>query len=186
MSNILERLARLAKAEFNHIKTVMADRDDDAPEDVRAERLERLRRAREELERAEAELRQMRERDGASAWARDGARDRGGRRVNEGASAWATDERGPARDDGASAWARREPERARRDTPVYSEEIRLAYAALELPLGSDKDTVNKAYRELLSRYHPDKHHHNPRLQAAANELTRRIKEARDRLLAWLG
>ena len=29
MSSIFERLARLARAEFNHIKSVMSDRDDE-------------------------------------------------------------------------------------------------------------------------------------------------------------
>ncbi|TNF23836.1 MAG: hypothetical protein EP329_26420, partial [Deltaproteobacteria bacterium] len=66
--SIFERLARLARAEFNHVKSVLSDRDDDAPADVREERLDRLKRAREELERAEAALRHEEERAGASAW----------------------------------------------------------------------------------------------------------------------
>lgn len=184
--SIFERLARLARAEFNHVKSVIADRDDEAPEGVRDERLERLRRAREELERAEAALRNEEQHAGAAAW---GAEDRvadagaGAWRRDEGASAWRAD-------DGASAWgakdAAADPARSGTSagTTVYPQEIRLAYAALELPLGAGKDEVQRAYREMLARYHPDKHARNPQLQQAANELTRRVKEARDRLLAW--
>ncbi|TNF30270.1 MAG: J domain-containing protein, partial [Deltaproteobacteria bacterium] len=94
-----------------------------------------------------------------------------------------------SQDAGASAWGRPQDKdaggvRSGAGATVYPQEVRLAYAALELPLGADKDEIQRAYRELLSRYHPDKHANNPQLQQAANELTRRIKEARDRLLAW--
>lgn len=163
--SIFERLARLARAEFNHVKSVIADRDDDAPAAVRDERLERLRRAREELERAEDALRREEQQTGAAAW---GTHDRV---ADAGASAW-------RRDDGAGATGA--------GTTVYPQEIRLAYAALELPLGADKGQVQRAYRDMLSRYHPDKHAQNPQLQQAANELTRRIREARDTLVAWQG
>lgn len=174
--SIFDRLARLARAEFNHVKAVIADRDDDAPADVRDERLERLRRAQEELERAEAALKRAQIDDGAAAWGPGGGdADRGG-----GASAW-----GDGAGAGADAW-RAEPQARGREATTFTQEIRLAYAALELPLGADRDRVQKAYRAMLSRYHPDKHAHNPELLHAANELTRRVREARDVLLAWLG
>ena len=187
--SIFERLARLARAEFNHVKAVITDRDDEAPAAERAERLERLRRAQEELERAEAALRQEQLSDGASAWGRS---DRG-TAADDGAGSWRAD-------DGASAWRRDDAARgagvpgasargrgaSKEPQPTeYPQEIRLAYAALELPLGADREQIKHAYRELLNRYHPDKHAANPQLAQAANELTRRIKEARDRLVAWL-
>lgn len=182
--SIFDRLARLARAEINHVKSVINDRDDDAPEGLREERLERLRRAREELERAEAALRHEEQRAGASAWG-------GASNDGDGASTWSRDEGASAwsKDEGASAWETPQKKdaggvRSGAGATVYPQEVRLAYAALELPLGVDKDEIQRAYRELLGRYHPDKHAHNPQLQQAANELTRRIKEARDRLLAW--
>jgi len=186
--SIFDRLARLARAEFNHVKSVIADRDDDAPEDVRDERLERLRRAQEELARAEAALRREQEHAGAAAWGDPGP---SSTRRDDGASAWSRDEGASAwgtHDDGASTWKPQDKDaggvRSGSGATVYPQEVRLAYAALELPLGADKDEIQRAYRELLGRYHPDKHAGNPQLQQAANELTRRIKEARDRLLAW--
>ncbi|MCA9514742.1 MAG: J domain-containing protein [Myxococcales bacterium] len=166
MSNIFERLARLARAEFNHMKAVISDRDDDATDETKQERLERLRRAKADLEAAEAELKRAQEADGASAWGSGGGRDE-------------------SLEAGASAWGRAEPAPERQPTRgaavVFTQEVRLAYAALELPLGSDRDAVDKKYRELLSRYHPDKHAQRPELQSAANELTRRLREARETL-----
>jgi len=169
MSNILQRLARLARAEINHVRAVIADRDDNPAEDERQRRLDRLRRAREELARAEEELRRVQREQGASAWEGDetGAAD--------GAAAWGQAEAPPR--GAANPWGRG-PE-------VFSQEVRLAYAALEIPLGSDRETVQRSYRELLSRYHPDRHARDPKLERAANELTRRIREARDTVLAYL-
>lgn len=191
--SIFERLARLARAEFNHVKAVIADRDDDsAASDVREERLARLRRAQEELDRAEAALRGAEQSAGAAAWGGARGRDADGASSwgwsDQGAAAWGADTQASHDvDRGAAAWGRApEPARTQPQTTVYPQEVRLAYAALELPLGADKDQVQRAYRDLLSRYHPDKHGQNPELLHAANELTRRIKEARDRLLAFLG
>ncbi len=67
----------------------------------------------------------------------------------------------------------------------FPKEIRDAYAALELPLGADREAVKKAYRELLRRYHPDKHQADPARAATATDLTRQLTEAQRRLLAWL-
>lgn len=60
-----------------------------------------------------------------------------------------------------------------------------AYAALEIPPGSDQAAVKKAYRSLLRRYHPDKHHTHPAQEATANELTQAIREAYETLSAFL-
>ena len=67
----------------------------------------------------------------------------------------------------------------------WPREIREAYAALELPLGSDEKTVKKAYRDLLSRYHPDKHQGTPEKLETANEITMRVREAYQRVLDFL-
>jgi DnaJ-domain-containing protein 1 len=88
------------------------------------------------------------------------------------------------------------PEEPAEDQPVagptpggpaerWPKQIRLAYAALELPLGADLEAVRSAYRRLLQRYHPDKHQSRPDRLATANELTSRLNEARDTLEAFL-
>tara|TARA_B100000959_G_scaffold186688_1_gene195248 strand:+ start:470 stop:670 length:201 start_codon:yes stop_codon:yes gene_type:complete len=60
-----------------------------------------------------------------------------------------------------------------------------AYASLEIPAGSDRERTKRAYRALLMRYHPDRHQKNPERLKTANLLTQRIKEAYERVLAWL-
>jgi DnaJ-domain-containing protein 1 len=87
--------------------------------------------------------------------------------------------RGPsARPDGTRPYGdrfrRAEPPRR---TAAGDEAIRKAYAALEVPAGSDFDTVRKAYRRLMRKYHPDLHTSSPDKQRAANDLAQRLTEA---------
>jgi DnaJ-domain-containing protein 1 len=49
-----------------------------------------------------------------------------------------------------------------------------AYAALEVPPGSTFETVRKAYRNLMRKYHPDRHTSSPEKQKAANELAQKL------------
>ncbi len=55
--------------------------------------------------------------------------------------------------------------------------IARAYASLEVKPGSDFDTVRKAYRNLMRKYHPDRHTASPEKQKAANELTQKLTDA---------
>ncbi|MBI5500837.1 MAG: J domain-containing protein [Deltaproteobacteria bacterium] len=71
------------------------------------------------------------------------------------------------------------------DVAAPSDDIRRAFAALELPLTAGADDVRRAWRTLLSRYHPDRHATDPDRERAATELTRRLTEARDKALDWL-
>jgi DnaJ-domain-containing protein 1 len=64
-----------------------------------------------------------------------------------------------------------------RRTAAGDEAIRKAYAALEVPAGSDFDAVRKAYRRLMRKYHPDLHTSSPEKQRAANDLAQRLTEA---------
>lgn len=64
-------------------------------------------------------------------------------------------------------------------------EIRQAYAALELPLGAGRDEAKKAYRDMLKRYHPDKHQGDPERAKTATELTRRVREQYELLDGYL-
>jgi DnaJ-domain-containing protein 1 len=52
-----------------------------------------------------------------------------------------------------------------------------AYAALEVPPGSDFETVRKAYRNMMRKYHPDRHAATPEKQKAANELAQKLSES---------
>ena len=181
---IFDRIGRLARAEINQMKraldtTETFDRyaDDVAYQnDIAAAERELAREHGDELE----DL-------GASVW---GNPDRGvsGQRssIEEGASMW-----GPAADEPAPT----PPPRTKNDraatqpyegrTNTFPREVREAYAALELPLGADREAIEKAFRELLHRYHPDKHANDPKRYAMANDLTIRIREARAILVTWV-
>jgi hypothetical protein len=63
--------------------------------------------------------------------------------------------------------------------------IRRYYANLELPFGATASEVRAAYRRLIRRYHPDRHHGDQEAAKTANELTQRLRVAHDGLLAHL-
>jgi DnaJ-domain-containing protein 1 len=65
--------------------------------------------------------------------------------------------------------------RPRRPSP--DDEIRRAYAALEVPYGSDFATVRKSYRALMRKYHPDRHAGSPEKQKFATELAQKLSAA---------
>ena len=58
--------------------------------------------------------------------------------------------------------------------PAPPDELRLAYAALEVPYGADFATVRKSYRALMRKYHPDRHAGSPDKQKAATELAQKL------------
>ena len=51
------------------------------------------------------------------------------------------------------------------------------YAVLEIPTGSDSDTVKRAYRELVKVWHPDRFQNDVKLQQKAIEKMKLINEA---------
>jgi DnaJ-domain-containing protein 1 len=61
--------------------------------------------------------------------------------------------------------------------PASDDELRRAYTALEVPLGSDFATVRKSYRTLMRKYHPDRHAGSPEKQKAATELAQKLSAA---------
>ena len=54
------------------------------------------------------------------------------------------------------------------------EELRRAYAALEVPFGADFPTVRRSYRALMRKYHPDRHGGSPDKLKAATELAQKL------------
>ena len=64
-----------------------------------------------------------------------------------------------------------------RRTAAGDDALRKAYAALEVPAGSDFETVRKSYRRLMRKYHPDLHGGTPEKHRAATDLTQRLTQA---------
>lgn len=67
---------------------------------------------------------------------------------------------------------------------VPPEELRPDYELLEIPFGAKGEKIEKAYREQLRRYHPDRHMRDSSAEAAATARTREIIAAYRRLRAW--
>jgi DnaJ-domain-containing protein 1 len=61
--------------------------------------------------------------------------------------------------------------------PSPDDEVRRAYAALEVPVGSNFEAVRKSYRMLMRKYHPDHHSGSPEKQKTATELTQKLTDA---------
>jgi DnaJ-domain-containing protein 1 len=162
--SIGKRLIDLARSELNSLLDRAAELDGDLrddrwggdldgiSEDELAAELERRRRAREEAEEAA-----------------HGPRDRSQDRPDDTKAAGDGEGR-------ASSGARARPQTPRR-TAAGDSAIRRAYSALEVPPGSDFETVRKAYRRLMRKYHPDLHGGSPEEQRAANDLAQRLTEA---------
>jgi DnaJ-domain-containing protein 1 len=69
------------------------------------------------------------------------------------------------------------PPRTPPRTAAGDDAIRKAYAALEVPAGSDFETVRRSYRRLMRKYHPDLHAGAPDKNRAATDLTQRLTQA---------
>ncbi len=59
------------------------------------------------------------------------------------------------------------------------------YANLELPPFAPVDEVKRAYRDLMKRYHPDRHGADPERHKAATELAQSLTRAYEALLDYL-
>ena len=66
-----------------------------------------------------------------------------------------------------------------------TEEIHNAYQMLELPIGANLPQVQKAWREMVQVWHPDRFPNNPDLQRKAEERTKQINNAADILERYL-
>jgi DnaJ-domain-containing protein 1 len=156
--SIGRRLIDLARAELNSLldRAARADEDDDygtstdhLSDRELEEELERRRQAREEAE-------------GAAHGARRASA--AGGRASE------------PLNDGAAAGGRRRPE-FRRASSDDASAVRQAYRNLEVPAGSNFETVRRAYRTLMRKYHPDLHTATPEKQKTANEITQKLTDA---------
>jgi DnaJ-domain-containing protein 1 len=81
---------------------------------------------------------------------------------------------------------RTEGRQSRRQGPQPDESLRQDYANLEVPFGSDIETVRSSYKSLMLKYHPDKYASNPERQRVALEITKKINESFERIRARQG
>lgn len=51
------------------------------------------------------------------------------------------------------------------------------YANLEISPGADREAVKTAWKRMMKKYHPDRHHSDPEKRKTADELTRRLTES---------
>jgi hypothetical protein len=67
--------------------------------------------------------------------------------------------------------------------PRTAPDLRLAvfYANLEVPYGSDLATVQKGWKQLLKRYHPDLYSNDPKRQQVATKLVQELNHAYEQL-----
>ena len=80
--------------------------------------------------------------------------------------------------DSGAGRAHRQEERGDQRRPHPSlEGLRQDYANLEVPFGASLEQVQKSYRSLLRRYHPDRFVRDPEKQQLATEITKRLNES---------
>ena len=61
--------------------------------------------------------------------------------------------------------------------PAVDPELAGLYANLEVPYGSDLETVKAAWKRLAKKYHPDLHGSDPERQKVATELVKGLNRA---------
>jgi DnaJ-domain-containing protein 1 len=61
--------------------------------------------------------------------------------------------------------------------PEQDPKIAGYYANLEIPYGSDLETVKKAWKAQLAKYHPDRHSSDAEKQRVATEITKGLNHA---------
>jgi DnaJ-domain-containing protein 1 len=64
-------------------------------------------------------------------------------------------------------------------------DVAQAYQALEVPVGSDRATVKKGYRRVMKKYHQDRFANDPDKRDVAGEVSKRLNDACERVLAHL-
>ena len=65
------------------------------------------------------------------------------------------------------------------------DEIRRYYEILELEPGASLEEIEQSFKELIRIWHPDRFRKDPNLYARAEEKTKDLNEARDRLTEFL-
>lgn len=87
-------------------------------------------------------------------------------------------------------WMKTEQERLRQEVGTqgpmaHLAEVRRAYARLEVPFGSDLEVVRRSYRQLMRRYHPDRHASDPQRERVATEISQKLTVSYNLLVDYL-
>ena len=82
---------------------------------------------------------------------------------------------------GAGPGARASGDHQRRPEPPVDDSLRKDFANLEVPFGSDIETVRRSYKALVLKYHPDKFAGDPEKQRVALEITKKINQSFERI-----
>ena len=64
-----------------------------------------------------------------------------------------------------------------RQDETRSDPLAKYYANLEIPIGSDRETIKAAWKTQMKKYHPDLHGSDPKKKQIAEELTRQLNQA---------
>jgi DnaJ-domain-containing protein 1 len=64
-----------------------------------------------------------------------------------------------------------------RQEETRSDPLAKYYANLEIPVGSDRETIKTAWKTQMKKYHPDLHGSDPNKKQIAEELTRQLNQA---------
>lgn len=88
----------------------------------------------------------------------------------------------PAADDTASTDAEMPHGPDGRPVPPN---VARAYRALEVPVGSDRAAVKKGYRRVMKAYHQDRFDNDPQKRDVAGEVSKRLNNAYERVMAYL-
>lgn len=64
-------------------------------------------------------------------------------------------------------------------------EVAKAYRALEVPVGSDRETVKKGYRRMMKKYHQDRFENDDEKREIAGTVSKRINKAYQRINEYL-
>lgn len=156
--SIGRRLFNMARAELNSLldRAAEAEREQSGDPDEDLYRRFSL----DQLSDAELEVeieRRERARQAAARGATSGTRQRPGPRPS-----------------GESTNSARHPGAPRGHATPADDELRRAYAALEVPFGADFPTVRRSYRALMRKYHPDRHGGSPEKLKTATELAQKL------------
>ena len=76
---------------------------------------------------------------------------------------------------------RQSPGMSPQPRPDYDPVLAGYYENLEVPYGSDLETVRHAWKNLLRKYHPDLHSNDPEKRRIATELTQGLNRAFEEL-----
>jgi DnaJ-domain-containing protein 1 len=78
-----------------------------------------------------------------------------------------------------------EPHAPSDSSPEVPPDVAKAYRALEVPVGSDRETVKAGYRRMMKQYHQDHFEQDEEKREVAGTVSKRINAAYQRVLDYL-